>query len=294
MAVEGPALVEAGEQQHLLDEHAHALGLALDARHRFGQVVGPGGRAPPEELGVAADRRQRRAQLVGGVGDEASQAVLRRLAFGKRALDARQHGVEGCAEAADFGAVVGGGHAPAQLAAGDGLGGGAHPGQGTHGDAHQPQAEAGHGQGDADRHQQLDVAEVDEGASDVAQREGDDQRLARGADGGDPHAERRPARFGGVNRERLARGAGPGVGVGRELRQVRRQPRRVGPLVRRADDDAPEHRAVFVAHLQERRRAGDGVEGGHSPDGVGVAGAEQLRLDPAVQEVELLVDALQQ
>ena len=42
LALERPPLVEAGEQQQVLDEHAHPLALAADPRHRAREVVGPG------------------------------------------------------------------------------------------------------------------------------------------------------------------------------------------------------------------------------------------------------------
>ena len=77
-------LVEARERQQVLDQHAHARRLVLDARHRLLGVLGVARRADAEQLGVAADRRQRRAQLVRGVGEEAAQPVLAGLALGER------------------------------------------------------------------------------------------------------------------------------------------------------------------------------------------------------------------
>ena len=87
LAFERAALVEAREQQQVVDEHAHARRRFLDAPHRLGEIVGPGARAAPEQLGVAADRRERRAQLVRRVGDEAAQARFRRGAFRERDFD---------------------------------------------------------------------------------------------------------------------------------------------------------------------------------------------------------------
>ena len=69
--------VEARERQQVLDEHAHARGLGLDARHRLLLVGGIAGGADPVELGVAADRGERGAQLVRGVGEEAAQLAPR-------------------------------------------------------------------------------------------------------------------------------------------------------------------------------------------------------------------------
>ena len=77
LAFEGAALVETGEEQEVVDEHAHPRRLVLDPAHGEGQLVGVVGGAPPEQLGVAADGGERGAQLVGGVGDEPAQALLR-------------------------------------------------------------------------------------------------------------------------------------------------------------------------------------------------------------------------
>ena len=76
LALERPALVEAGQQQQVVDEDAHAGRLLLDPAHGHGQVGRTLGRPPAEQLGVAPDGGQRRAQLVGGVADEAAQALL--------------------------------------------------------------------------------------------------------------------------------------------------------------------------------------------------------------------------
>ena len=83
--LERAALVEAREQQQVVDEHAHAVRVLLDAAHRLGEVFGTVGRAAAEQLGVAADRRERRAQLVRRVGDEPPQARFGRGALRERA-----------------------------------------------------------------------------------------------------------------------------------------------------------------------------------------------------------------
>ena len=90
VALERPALVEAGQQEQVVDEHAHPRRSPL----RCAASPWPGRRAArrrtlAEELGVAADRGQRRAQLVRGVGDEPAQPLLRGgCALGERRLDA--------------------------------------------------------------------------------------------------------------------------------------------------------------------------------------------------------------
>ena len=75
---ERPALVEAREQQHVVDERAHAVGFFFDPAHGFGEVFGAVGRTAAEQLGVAADRRERRTQFVRRVADETTQASFRR------------------------------------------------------------------------------------------------------------------------------------------------------------------------------------------------------------------------
>ena len=103
LALERPALVEPGEQQQVLDEHAHALALAADPGHRAGEVVGPPVGAALEQLGVGANGRERRAQLVRGVGDEAAQP--RSVASASKPLD-RQHRVQRQPEPADLGSLL--------------------------------------------------------------------------------------------------------------------------------------------------------------------------------------------
>ena len=75
-SVERPALVEVREEEQVLDEDAHPLGLAADALHRALEIVGPAGGAAGEELGVGADGGERRAELVRGVGDEPAELAL--------------------------------------------------------------------------------------------------------------------------------------------------------------------------------------------------------------------------
>ena len=131
--VEGALLVEAGQQEEVLDQQAHAGRLVLDPPHQaveLGRVARP---ALPVQLGEAPDGGQGRAQLVAGVGDEAPHPVLGapgRLLGPAGAglgggpgpegrLDLGQHGVEGPAEPADLGAGVAVGHPPGQVAGRD-------------------------------------------------------------------------------------------------------------------------------------------------------------------------------
>jgi hypothetical protein len=123
-ALQGAALVEAGQQQQVLDEESHAGGFVLDATHGPGQVLGPLGRPPAEELGVPPDGGQGSAQLVGGVGDEAPQPVLGGGPFGESRLDLGQHGVEGQTQPADLRVGLGRLDPAGEVAAGDVAGSG--------------------------------------------------------------------------------------------------------------------------------------------------------------------------
>ena len=76
-------LVEARERQQILDEEAHALGLALDAVHRLRDVVVALDGAHAVQLGVAADRHERGAQLVARIADEAAHLPHRRVALAR-------------------------------------------------------------------------------------------------------------------------------------------------------------------------------------------------------------------
>ena len=117
--VERPSLVQAGEQQQVVDEPGHAGRLAVDAAHGGVQVAGAIGEAVLEELGVASDGGEGSPQLVRGIGDEAPQPRLGRLSLTEGSLDAAEHHVEGTAELAHLCAPVGFLDTPAQVARGD-------------------------------------------------------------------------------------------------------------------------------------------------------------------------------
>ena len=110
VARERPALVEARQEQQVVDQRRHAHRLRLGAPHRLVELGRFGEAAVAVELGVAADGRDRRAQLVRRVGDEATQPRLARGALGERALDGREHGVERVAELTRLGALGFGRH----------------------------------------------------------------------------------------------------------------------------------------------------------------------------------------
>ena len=148
--VQRAPLVEAGQEQQVVHQDAHALGLLLDAAHGDGQVLGALGRTPAEELGVAPDRRQRGPQLVGGIRHEPPEPRLGGGPFGEGRLDLAEHGVEGQAQPAHLGALVGRLDPTGQVPGGDGPGGGADGVERTQADADDP------GRQPADEHQDGD------------------------------------------------------------------------------------------------------------------------------------------
>ncbi len=116
LALERPAVVEARQEQQIVDEQAHALGLAADPLHRALEVVGPIGCAAVEELRVGTDGGQRRAQLVRGIRHEPPQLALGGLARAERRLDLGEHRVEGEAEAPHLGSGLGALDPPGEVA----------------------------------------------------------------------------------------------------------------------------------------------------------------------------------
>ena len=178
-------LVEAGQGQQVLDQHAHARGLVLDAPHRLLDVGRLARGAHAEQLGVAADRGQRRAQLVRGVGDEAPQAILAGLALAEGPLEAVEHRVERDAEAADLGPRVGRLDAVGEVAAGDRARRVAHAVERQQADAHDRPRDEAEDDEDAGDHERLDDEQLLQGVVGGAQRDGRDRdapvhRVARG------------------------------------------------------------------------------------------------------------------
>ena len=78
---EWSSLVEAGEQQQVVDEPCHPGRLAVDAPHRRVEVGGTVGQPVLEQLRVTPDRGERGPQLVRRIGHEAPEPCLGRLAF---------------------------------------------------------------------------------------------------------------------------------------------------------------------------------------------------------------------
>ncbi len=96
------------EEQQVVDQHAHTVGLLLDPPHRLGEVFRTLGRTATEQLGVPANGGQWRSQLMGRIAHEAPQPRLGRSALVERVLDLLQHLVERESQPPDLGVFVGG------------------------------------------------------------------------------------------------------------------------------------------------------------------------------------------
>ena len=84
---ERPALVEAGQQEEIVDERCHADRFLLGAAHGLVELVVGTQAAVAVQLGVSPNGGDRGAQLVRGIGDEAAQARLRCRPLVERVLD---------------------------------------------------------------------------------------------------------------------------------------------------------------------------------------------------------------
>ena len=124
-------MIEAREQQHVVDERTHSVRLFFDAAHRLREVLGAFGGAPAEQLGVTTDRGERRSQLVRRVADEAPKARFGRGARLERGLDPLHHLVEREAEPPDLGLLVDDVDPTREIAGGDRARGLLHVLQGT-------------------------------------------------------------------------------------------------------------------------------------------------------------------
>ncbi len=73
---EGSATIELRQQEEILDQPSHALGLLLDPLESLAGAGLVGEPAPAEQLRVATDGGERGAELVGGIRHELAQPVL--------------------------------------------------------------------------------------------------------------------------------------------------------------------------------------------------------------------------
>ena len=187
VALERAPVVEAREEQEVVDEEAHALRLAADPAHRALEVVRPLGRAAAVELRIGAHRGERRPQLVRRVGDEPAQLALGRLLRAERRLDRPEHGVERVPQPADLGAVVVALDAAREVAAGDRRGRPADVVERTEADPDEPQPEGDERPQDDEGHDDLDRDQPVQGRVDLVEGRRDDEHrlgalLQRGPD----------------------------------------------------------------------------------------------------------------
>jgi hypothetical protein len=171
-------LIETGEQQHVVDERAHAIGFFLDPAHRLGEVFGTVGRAPPEQLGVAADRGQWRAQLVRCVTDESPQPPFGRGARRERGFDLLHHLVQRETEPPDLGVRIGDVDALREVARRDRPGRLLHLAEGPQSELDHPPRQQGQREQDAQGDDDLDLQKMVQRVIDVVERDGNDHRRA--------------------------------------------------------------------------------------------------------------------
>ncbi len=225
LALQRALLVQAGEQQEVLDQQPHARGLALDPLHDPVEVGAASHGALPVELREPPDGRERGAQLVAGVADEPAHPVLRgaglllaallRLVRGLEAVD---HAVEGGREAPDLGAGIEHRHAAAEVALGDGVRGRLHLDERAEAPPDEVPRETGGQRERGEADERVDGEQSPDRLLHAAQREGEHEALAVGQ-GDDAGAPVRAA-VGGRHGERPARQPPGPLGVQR--RQLRR------------------------------------------------------------------------
>ncbi len=172
---EGSTLIEASQQQQVVDEGPHPVGLFLDPAHGLGKIFRAIGGATPEQLCVSADRGERGAQLVRRVTDEPTQADFRCGAGGERGLDLLHHLVEREPEPSDLGVFVDHVDASGEVARCDRAGRLLHLLERAQSELDHPprkdRQDDEHGERDDEFHEE----EVMQGVVDVGQRDGDDE-----------------------------------------------------------------------------------------------------------------------
>ena len=191
---ERTALVEAREEEQVVDQHAHAPGLLLDAAGGEHHVLLGHDRVAAEQLGVAAHRGQGGAQLVRCVGDEVTQALLVGGTLRERRLQLAEHVVDGQAEPAHLGLLGGGRDALAEVAGG-GACGPAHAIERAQSAADDEPRRHQDDDGDRRSRDQLEDEQLRQSGGDVIQWHSDDQQVTAvatvlRAHGVDVHTER--------------------------------------------------------------------------------------------------------
>ncbi len=223
-------LVEAREEEEVLDDRGHAHRLRLDARQRVRHVLGQLVGTPAGELGVSADGGERGAQLVARVRHVAPHLRLARLPRRQRRGDVPEQAVERGAHAADLGALVGVGCGHAGLER----------------DVAAIQLERGHVRGRVDDPvERTQRAPHDDGAQHRGERQGE------GGDDGDHDDELLDHVVGGLHRQAGDEGRAGGRGVTDEPIAAER-----AAEVDRAGDPVGGHALQLLAlHLRQLHRA---------------------------------------
>ena len=282
--LERPALVETCEQQQVVDEDPHALGLVVDAAHRDGEVVRGHVGVAAQQLRITAHRGERSAQLVGRVGDEVPQPLLVGLALGEGGLELGEHGVERQAEPSHLGALVRRRHPLAEVGEHDRARRRADALERPQPAAHQQRGGEHHHQGDAAGDGQLEEQQLAQGGVDVVEGDGDLQDVAGSRPGGrlhvDPIVADAPGAGDGVQLRLRHRGEGGGQDGARAAVVVRR------PDVGGAEQLARRGAQLAVGAGRKGAGAGPGPPAAPPVEASRAAGAGQARLD-----FERLLDA---
>ncbi len=157
LVFEGTALVEARQEQQVVDEGSHPDRFLLGTSHRFAQLAGVVEGTRAIELGIATDGRNRGAQLVGRVADESSEPLFRPRALVERVFDAIEHLVQRGAELSGFGAGDTFRYAGRQVPRRDATRRRGHPLDRPHAEPEDPEREQGKDRDDRQRRRDLDT-----------------------------------------------------------------------------------------------------------------------------------------
>ncbi|GHI96384.1 hypothetical protein TPA0905_58550 [Streptomyces olivaceus] len=128
-------VTELGEQEEVVDQAAHAVGVVHDPAVRLPAPPAGHPGLVDEQLGETLDRRERSAQFVTRVRHEPPHAPLRVLGPVQGAAEPVEHRVERQTQAPHLRVGVGHRHVQLQVARGDVLGGALHPGERTQAEA---------------------------------------------------------------------------------------------------------------------------------------------------------------
>lgn len=210
------ALTELGEEEQVVDEAAHPVGVVGDQGVCLVTALFRHVGCVEEEFGESLDGRERGAQFVPRVREEAAQLLFRGLRAVQRRAQSVKHGVEGQAQAADLGVGVRSGDVEFEGAIGDVLGGVLDAGERAKPQADGAIAEDDHPDRDGDTEAEADPQQFGGCAVHGVQGQGDDGTHVVGPGVGD-RSPVGPRAVLGRDRARLPRGQ---VQVGGALREL--------------------------------------------------------------------------